>query len=102
MPGCRVAGSLAAALADSTLPDPVFCIGGGELYRIALPLADELYLTEIDADFPGDTLMPSIPRAEWRESERKPVTDAATGVHYAFVRYVRAAAGGGLAPQGTH
>lgn len=89
-PGCRVVASLAAALADCTLPDPIFCIGGAELYRAALPLADEIHLTEIDADFDGDTLMPAIPRAEWREIARQTASDAATGVNYAFVDYVRA------------
>ena len=89
-PGCRVVASLADALADCALPDPIFCIGGAELYRAALPLADELHLTEIDADFQGDTLMPAIPRAEWREIARQPANDAATGVNYAFVHYVRA------------
>ena len=92
--GCQVVTSLAAALADSTLPEPVFCIGGAELYRAALPLADELYLTEIDADFAGDTLMPEIARVEWREVGREPARDAATGIDYAFVHYVRA----GLVP----
>jgi dihydrofolate reductase len=88
-PGCKVVASLAAALADCALPEPMFCIGGAELYRMALPLADEIHLTEIDADFPGDTVMPSISPAEWRETAREPVTDPATGLHYAFVHYVR-------------
>jgi len=88
-PGCRVVPSLAAALLDCALPEPMFCIGGAELYRLALPLADEIYLTEIDADFPGDATMPPIPSAEWRETAREPVADPATGIHYAFVRFVR-------------
>lgn len=88
-PGCKVVASLAAALRDCALPDPMFCIGGAELYRMALPLADEIHLTEIDADFPGDTVIPSISPAEWREIAREPVTDPATGTHYAFVHYVR-------------
>lgn len=93
-PGCTVVPSLAAALAvklhESALPDPAFCIGGAELYRAALPLADELFLTEIDADFAGDTLMPDIDRADWREIAREPSTDVATGIRYAYVHYVRA------------
>jgi dihydrofolate reductase len=88
-PGCKVAASLDAALRDCTFPDPIFCIGGAELYRMALPLADEIHLTEIDADFPGDTVMPLISPTEWRETAREPVTDAASGLRYAFVHYVR-------------
>ena len=88
-PGCIVAGSLAAALSECTLPEPIFCIGGAELYKLALPIADEIHLTEIDADFPGDTAMPPISPAEWRATRREPVTDPATGLRYAFLRYVR-------------
>jgi dihydrofolate reductase len=96
-PGCRVVGSVVAALADCALPEPMFCIGGAELYRITLPLADEIYLTEIDADFPGDTVMPRIAPAEWRETARQPVTDPATGLRYAFVHFARIKAPAGLA-----
>jgi len=88
-PGCRIATSLPAALADCALPDPLFCIGGAELYAQALPLAREIHLTEIDADFAGDIVLPSIPRAEWREATRVPGTDPASGLRYAFVHYVR-------------
>jgi dihydrofolate reductase len=52
-------------------------------------LADEIRLTEIDADFPGDTVMPAISPAEWRETAREPAMDPASGLHYAYVHYVR-------------
>ena len=96
-PGCKVVASLAAALADCALPEPMFCIGGAELYRMALPLADEIHLTEIDADFSGDTVMPPIVPAEWRETGREAVTDPATGLRYAFVHFIRIRAPAGLA-----
>lgn len=84
-PGCRVVGSLAAALADPVLPPPAFCIGGARLYAEALPLADEIYLTRIDADFEGDTRMPEIDPRLWRETSREDGFDPASGLHYAFV-----------------
>ena len=96
-PGCTVAGSLAEALAASTLPPPAFCIGGAQLYALALPLADEIYLTEIDAEFEGDATMPEIPAGEWREIAREPGTDPASGLRYAFVHLVRAHPPPGLA-----
>ena len=49
----HVVRSLDEALAGSALPPPVFCIGGGQLYVEALPRADRLYLTEIDASHAG-------------------------------------------------
>ena len=88
-PGCQVVPSLAAALAGSALPPPMFCVGGAALYRIALPLADAAHLTEIDADFAGDTKMPPLAPGEWREIAREPGTDAATGISFAFVTYAR-------------
>src|SRR5262249_32249589 len=44
--GADVARSFDQALTLVRLPQPVFCIGGGELYRAALPYATRLYLTE--------------------------------------------------------
>lgn len=92
-PGCIVVRSLDAALdaalTDTPLPLPVFCIGGAKLYADALPRADRLYLTEIDAEFDGDTYMPSIDYSHWRELSRVAEIDPKTGLHYAFVEYAR-------------
>ena len=91
--GALVVASLDAALAAAALPAPVFCIGGGELYRAALPLADALYLTEIDRDFDGDALFPGFDRRVWRETAREShASDAPGGFAYAFVTYRRAPA----------
>lgn len=89
----EVAGSLDAALARVRLPPPVFCIGGGELYRAALPRATIVHLTEIARDFPGDTRFPVLPRDQWREAAREARPAASPGgFAYAFVTYERAAA----------
>jgi dihydrofolate reductase len=69
--GAEVATTLDAALALVRLPPPAFCIGGGELYRAALPRATTLYLTEIDRDFEGDTTFPPFDRADWPETRRE-------------------------------
>jgi len=39
--------------------EEIFVIGGGEVYKQAMPYADTLYVTRIYADFPGDTYFPS-------------------------------------------
>jgi dihydrofolate reductase len=89
--GADVAASLDDALALARLPAPVFCIGGGELYRAALPRADILYLTEIDRDIAGDTTFPDFDRARWREIYRESHSrDTEEGFGYAFVTYRRA------------
>jgi dihydrofolate reductase len=88
--GADVADGLDAALALVPNSDDVFVIGGGELFAQALPQADRLFLTEIDADFEGDALFPQFNRADWREMSR--VTHAAEGGRpfaYSFVVYER-------------
>jgi dihydrofolate reductase len=86
--GAQVAASLPAALALVAQPLPAFCIGGGELYRAALPHADIIYLTEIDRDFDGDAHFPPFDRARWCENERTPGrTEGPEGFAYAFVTY---------------
>ena len=60
--GCRGRGKPRRAFALVRLPLPVFCIGGAELYALALPRADLLYLTEIDRDFAGDVRFPAFDR----------------------------------------
>ena len=66
----------------------VFVIGGGEIYVSALPLADELQLTEIDARVEGDTMFPDWDRAEFEEISREPLVSE-DGTHFAFVTYER-------------
>ncbi|HEY2816396.1 MAG TPA: dihydrofolate reductase [Casimicrobiaceae bacterium] len=88
--GAETAPSLADALAHATCPPPVFCIGGGLLYRDALPLADAMYITEIDHSFAGDATFPPWEREQWRESVREPRrSDGPEGFDYAFVTYRR-------------
>jgi dihydrofolate reductase len=92
--GAEAAGSLDEALARVDRPPPAFCIGGGELYRAALPLAATVYVTEIDHDFEGDTSFPPLDRAVWREASReRHARSTPDGYDYAFVTYVRRDAG---------
>ena len=76
--GVEVVPTLDAALslAGRRLPeqDEVMVIGGGEIYRAAMPLADRLYITHVDAAPEGDTWFPEIATTAWRiaSSERVP------------------------------
>ena len=89
-PGALVADSLEAALAMVTAPPPTFCIGGGELYRAALPRASTAFVTEIARAFDGDATFPPLDPAEWRESAREPHRqEGPDGFAYAFVTYER-------------
>ncbi len=65
--GAVVKNSLDQALIACGGDNEVFVIGGGELYRAALPIAQRIYLTTVDAEPEGDTRMPEFDTAEWRE-----------------------------------
>ena len=93
----RVVRSLTEALA---LPEhgetPVFVIGGNAMYREALPLADDLYLTEIEADVAGDTYFPAWDRSQFLEVSRErtgarlqPAQPNDPEVNLSWVHYVR-------------
>lgn len=89
-PDAEVAHSLDEALARVRLPPPVFCIGGAELYRLALPRADRLYLTEIARNFDGDVKLPALDPTRWRETAREPGRlEGPGGFDFAFVTYAR-------------
>jgi dihydrofolate reductase len=87
-PGCRVVHSLEAALAAAAGAGKVFVIGGGEIFALALPLAQRLDMTEIDADVEGDAVFPDYDRSQWREAGREPGAGA-QGLRYDFVVYER-------------
>ena len=55
--------------------DEVFVIGGSTLYEATLPLADTLYITQINQDFEGDTFFPTLDMSNWTEVEREDVVD---------------------------
>jgi dihydrofolate reductase len=72
--GCEVLPDLASALAAVGAAEEVMIVGGATLYAEALPCASRLYLTEVEADLPGDVHFPPLARDEWCEiaSERHP------------------------------
>lgn len=76
IPGCVVAGSLDEALAKASAPgvpgnEEVCVIGGGEIYRQALPRADRLYLTLIDRDVDGDAFFPDFSEQDYTVVSRE-------------------------------
>ena len=89
-PGAETASGLEAALAMTAPDEKVFIIGGGEIYRQAMPLAAELDITEIDGTAAGaDTFFPSIP-AEFELAEASETVPAEGPVPpYRFATYRR-------------
>ena len=66
-----VVGTLEAALAAAGDVPEICVIGGAEIYRLALPLADTIQLTEVHANVGADTHFPRLDPAEWREVARE-------------------------------
>nr|AIA16322.1 Dihydrofolate reductase [uncultured bacterium] len=71
-PGCLVTHQIndAIAIAKKGSETEAFIIGGAEIYKLSLPTADRLYLTEIDAEVEGDTFFPAFNKNEWKETSR--------------------------------
>ena len=91
LPGAEVYPTLEAALASCRPDEQVYVIGGASLYRQALPLADGLCLTEIDAEAPqADAWFPPIDPTVWHEKSRdaRPA-DEKHPCPFAFVDYER-------------
>jgi len=95
--GAERAASLEAALALAGAADPewIWVIGGGQLYREALPHADRLEVTELDLDVVGDTQAPD--RSAWIPAHAASGVDgtgewatSTSGIRYRFLSLVRA------------
>ena len=75
--------SLEAALKSCAEDETVFVIGGAEVYRAALPLADRLLLTHVRQNVTGDTKFPAFDRTQWIEVSRQNTEECS------FVEYTR-------------
>lgn len=80
--------SIEAALAAAADLERVFIIGGGEIYRRALPLANTLYLTEVALNPAGDAWFPEFDHSEWFEVSRE-AQISAKDIAFAYVKYQR-------------
>ena len=65
--------------------DEIFIIGGAQIYKEAMPLADRLYVTEVDTDIDGDAFFPEYANLFTKEISREEGFDEKTGLKYAWV-----------------
>lgn len=87
--GVKIAHSLAEAIDVSRDDEEIFFVGGAELYAQALPLADRLYLTEIQMEVQGDAWFPDYDKSKWKETARERRHNEESGLEYHFVTYDR-------------
>ena len=88
--GAEAYPSVEAALDALTDSTQVFVIGGAEIYRQTLAIADRLILTEVDAEIAGDAFFPTVSSGDFEEVSRHSYTaDEDNEFDHAFVEYRR-------------
>lgn len=93
-PGCESATTLHAAIALAGSPgadpkiatDEVFVVGGAQLYREAVALAQRAIVTEIDVEVAGDAHFPELDSSRWRVASSSEHRSSA-GLRYRIIDY---------------
>jgi dihydrofolate reductase len=90
--GVTLADSLhqAIEIAESNGEKEAFVAGGAEIYKLALPQADRVYLTRVCSSFDGDVTFPEFQEADWKLVSREDHEgDAVNPIAYSFLVYDR-------------
>lgn len=88
--GCDLVNSLEEALDLTKTEENVFIIGGAQIYKEAMSVADKLYITEVKQQFDGDAFFPEIKKDQWEEILRdEHKADEKNKIDYSFVTYKR-------------
>lgn len=89
--GVIIVNSLADAIDASRNDHQPFIIGGGEIYKQAMPLVDKLEITRVHASFKNaDTFFPDVDQSIWKEVERTTHDADETHAHaFSFITYLR-------------
>lgn len=85
---CIVVNSLAEALKNAKQDKNPFILGGAEIYKLAMPIADKLDLTLVHHEFEADAFFPEIDTSIWKEKSREKFkADEMNKYDYSFVTY---------------
>lgn len=88
--GCEVVCGIDEALQLVSGEDNVFIIGGGTMYKALWDKADFLYLTKVHTTVEGDTVIPAVSGADWKEVKREDhPADEKNEFPYSFIDYMR-------------
>ncbi len=85
--GCEVVNSIEEALLLTN--SDCFIIGGGEIYKQSLHLAEQVYMTIIDENFEGDTHFPELDRSWYVSKKEEFSSDEKNHYNYSFIFYER-------------
>ena len=88
--GCIVVNSLTQAIQAAKEDENPFILGGAEIYKQAMELADVLDLTFVHHEFGADVFFPEIDKTIWKEASREDFSkDEKNKYDYSFVKYER-------------
>lgn len=87
--GAVVVHSIQSALEAANGADEVMILGGAEIYKQTLSLANRMYLTHVHQEFTGDTYFPEYDPSEWQEVKRTESVKSDDNLRYSFVVYDR-------------
>jgi dihydrofolate reductase len=88
--GAIVVDSIEKAIEMSNQDNQPFIFGGGEIYRLALPFVQKIYITKVHAHFGGDTFFPELNSSEWKLTEcQKFEPDEKNKFSYSYLEYDR-------------
>ena len=88
--GVVTATDFASALTQAGDDEEVFVIGGNQIYQLALPLVDRLYVTRVHATVQGDTYFPDITTDQWLLKQTDSfAADEKNDHDYSFLVYQR-------------
>lgn len=88
--GASVANDLDVALSLAGDVEEVMMIGGAQIYELALPRADRIYITRVHASPEGDTYFPDLDPGDWKEIVREDHGAAGDAPAYSVVTLERA------------
>lgn len=92
IPGCNVVHSMNETLEVTQDAPEVMIIGGGEIYRLFLPLVTTMHITYVHTTIRGETSFPHFEMAEWEEISRKRFQQDEKHLYdYSFVTLIRCA-----------
>jgi dihydrofolate reductase len=88
--GCILVKSLEEALKIASFDETPFIIGGAEIYKEAMPIAEKLEITHVHHAFEADAYFPKIDSTIWKEESREEhKADEKNKYDYSFVSYIR-------------
>lgn len=87
---CIVVNSIKDAVAACPKDEAIFVIGGGEIYKQSIAIADKLELTRVHHTFEADTFFPEIDLEKWKlDFEEFHKKDEKHNFDFTFLRYSR-------------